>query len=718
MGNYSCQECVDKEVNIINELLLDNKYFRSDSINKEKGIPSQLSKINDLRASREDLKKAIENTNLSQEQKNFVHKMLEENELLENEGIESLKLRIGQNNVSNDNNISEEQKKIIENQNKQLLEQKKMIEKNKMLLNEQEKKLKEEEALLKKQIEQGLAMQRKKEEEEKEKDNNMKDDQDKQRMQGIQIKTLEPPKIENLANEKEEEQNKDKDKDINKQDNIQPIEIEINKEDNEANIETENKNENENDNNNENENENEDDNMQDLRKNIRPIRRKREEDYYEEDEQYQEQEQDQEEEKEEESPNIENSGNKLMLEQRNEQMFNENQNILGGIEQQMINPHQSQRFKIETYEPIEQGPKNAYGNDDNINEINDEEDKNYNQINDNCGNNENNYKYKYVKMEMRQSEPKDRKRTDIKKQIIQKEVDNQINYNNNNNNNDSDAHAGPKDSDRNNNNNINNTNNSNYKEIKFKGSFNDELMNPNKAELFESMNALKEGPRDSKRKQLQQNYNLNNDNQYNFRNNALEREKQNLLKQRKLFLERNEITDDELNNNNNIFNIEANPISTAISNAVLTDNNNLVQQNENGPNYQREYRFVKKEIINPSEEEYIMQSQQQELNKYNQNQQQLNYSPKFNDINNAVGLNNSNNQNMNNNLDNKHENMMSSLQREFDSNLNMQPSQREYDITMSEKDNPLVYSDDKGNMNYLEKKYAAYQSRMNQNDDY
>ena len=47
----------------------------------------------------------------------------------------------------------------------------------------------------------------------------------------------------------------------------------------------------------------------------------------------------------------------------------------------------------------------------------------------------------------------------------------------------------------------------------------------------------------------------------------------------------------------------------------------------------------------------------------------------------------------------------------------MQPSQKEYDITMSEKDNPLVYSDDKGNMNYLEKKYAAYQSRMNQNQN-
>mgnify|MGYP006936040939 CR=1 FL=1 len=48
---------------------------------------------------------------------------------------------------------------------------------------------------------------------------------------------------------------------------------------------------------------------------------------------------------------------------------------------------------------------------------------------------------------------------------------------------------------------------------------------------------------------------------------------------------------------------------------------------------------------------------------------------------------------------------------------NQQNSQKEYDMTTSERDNPLIYSDDKGNMNYLERQYEAYQSRMNQNDD-
>ena len=144
MGNYNCQECVDKEVNIINELLLDNKLFGSDP--KDKENLSQLSRRSNLRASREDLKKAIENTNLSQEQKNFVHKMLKDNELLENEGIESLKLRIGKNNLSNGNEISHEQKKIIEDQKEKILEQEKIIKRQAILLEEQ-KKLKEEEAL-------------------------------------------------------------------------------------------------------------------------------------------------------------------------------------------------------------------------------------------------------------------------------------------------------------------------------------------------------------------------------------------------------------------------------------------------------------------------------------------------------------------------------------------------------------------------------------------
>ena len=47
-----------------------------------------------------------------------------------------------------------------------------------------------------------------------------------------------------------------------------------------------------------------------------------------------------------------------------------------------------------------------------------------------------------------------------------------------------------------------------------------------------------------------------------------------------------------------------------------------------------------------------------------------------------------------------------------------QSSQNDYDMTFSDRDNPLIYSDDKGNMNYLERQYAAYENRMNNDNDY
>ena len=40
-------------------------------------------------------------------------------------------------------------------------------------------------------------------------------------------------------------------------------------------------------------------------------------------------------------------------------------------------------------------------------------------------------------------------------------------------------------------------------------------------------------------------------------------------------------------------------------------------------------------------------------------------------------------------------------------------SQREMEMTISERENPLLMSDDRnGNMNYLEKRYEAYQNKM------
>ena len=39
-----------------------------------------------------------------------------------------------------------------------------------------------------------------------------------------------------------------------------------------------------------------------------------------------------------------------------------------------------------------------------------------------------------------------------------------------------------------------------------------------------------------------------------------------------------------------------------------------------------------------------------------------------------------------------------------------------YDVQRQDKDNQLIYSDDMGNMNYLEKKYMIYKNRFNQNN--
>ena len=47
-----------------------------------------------------------------------------------------------------------------------------------------------------------------------------------------------------------------------------------------------------------------------------------------------------------------------------------------------------------------------------------------------------------------------------------------------------------------------------------------------------------------------------------------------------------------------------------------------------------------------------------------------------------------------------------------DYEYNLQTSQKDMEITISDKDNPLIFSDVQGNMNYLEKQYEAYKNQM------
>ena len=84
MGNYNCQECVSKEVNIINELLLDTNIFSSDESQIEetktfesKKKPKKIKQI----PSQVDIKKLMENKDLSEDQKRFVEKIINKNSI-------------------------------------------------------------------------------------------------------------------------------------------------------------------------------------------------------------------------------------------------------------------------------------------------------------------------------------------------------------------------------------------------------------------------------------------------------------------------------------------------------------------------------------------------------------------------------------------------------------------------------------------------------------
>ena len=120
MGNYNCQECVSKEVNIINELLLDTNIFSSDESQIEetktfesKKKPKKIKQI----PSQVDIKKLMENKDLSEDQKRFVEKIINKNSI-------DLYLKNSEK--------QEEQKNIIEKQKEQIIAQQKIIEEYKL----------------------------------------------------------------------------------------------------------------------------------------------------------------------------------------------------------------------------------------------------------------------------------------------------------------------------------------------------------------------------------------------------------------------------------------------------------------------------------------------------------------------------------------------------------------------------------------------------------
>ena len=129
MGNYNCQECITKEVNIINELLLDTNLLSPEEppIEETRTYESKIKpkKNNKSKPKEEDLKKLIVNKDLSEDQKQFLEKIIDKN---------SFDLYI------NNKTKQEEQKKLIERQKEQILSQQKIIEKYKQSINFEKEK--------------------------------------------------------------------------------------------------------------------------------------------------------------------------------------------------------------------------------------------------------------------------------------------------------------------------------------------------------------------------------------------------------------------------------------------------------------------------------------------------------------------------------------------------------------------------------------------------
>ena len=678
MGNYNCQECINKEVNILNELLLDNNIFSNESLDQDNPTLTQTTQIKNLRGSKDDLRKAIEKTNLSEKQKNFVQKMLNENtddfiDLEEN----TIKLRVGQKdmtdeNINNNNEndiLKEEQKKIIEHQKEQILEQQKIIEdykKQQLLLEEQQNKLKEEEENIKKQIQQAQAEENEREKEEVKQEN----------IQDIRIKNLESSEVknENVENfEKEENEQIIISQENEKNENENKIEqIMSRSPQNNINI---------------------------LRQNIHPKKIENEEENQHMEEQ--------------ESSNIlqqqrMNYDNYIEYQNQIQQLYNQ------GIELGQVQPqhHQSQKFKVETYEPIEPGSKNNndYDNDNIIDELNDNEDDNYD---DNI----------YLKKEKKSKEPRDNTKSSLRRSMPQHEEDDINNMNNYKNYVQEKVNLrqrSPKDNEK--------------SSINYKFNLEEEENEMNIRIIEEKENIKKTGPRD----------NVRMDSKPKFYQNIFIFNKNEPLKQKKKMpVNKNKIEDEMTNENQEIKinkkNLKVNQISSAISNGVLNENNIIQQQQNNGQYSENKYRFVKKEILSPSNINYFSQ---QEYNTNNIVTTDQYYSPQFNQMNYAALNNNMNNLENYENYEKEVNIMTTSNQIDgnvtpINSNSNkprigpqgneeqqydyaefQQSSQNDYDMTFSDRDNPLIYSDDKGNMNYLERQYAAYENRMNNDNDY
>lgn len=109
MGNFSCQECIAKEVNIVNELLLDKNSYNS----IEQGN-TKVFKIKDLQSNSDEIKQGIDEPYISFQQNNNYEKNINDNSNInQQQNIYRNFNNINDNNIeeNNKNNIKQEEQK-------------------------------------------------------------------------------------------------------------------------------------------------------------------------------------------------------------------------------------------------------------------------------------------------------------------------------------------------------------------------------------------------------------------------------------------------------------------------------------------------------------------------------------------------------------------------------------------------------------------------------
>jgi hypothetical protein len=206
MGTYNWQECMTKEINFLNELLLDGDVLGKNTMNNNNLVSPKVS----IKESKENLLKALNKANLSADEKKYYENFI-------NEHPNSV-INLGQNNNiinGNDNyeqsneikNIEEDEYLEMQGENKEggqnyfyQMDQQKMLEQERLMdeykqqqllmLKKEENELKAEEEELKKQIEKAQNEERMLEE--------------SNHFQELKIETLEPQKI--VLNKDEEQQ--------------------------------------------------------------------------------------------------------------------------------------------------------------------------------------------------------------------------------------------------------------------------------------------------------------------------------------------------------------------------------------------------------------------------------------------------------------------------------------------------------------------------------